>query len=133
MKMFAYGMNTNTAEMDSRCPAAICLGKATMPNHEFRFAVHADVVVSPGNSVDGVLWDITPDCMAALDMLEGFPFYYLRKKVKVLVDGKQTKAMVYYMVPGHEDSPPSKRYLALLLEGYKEHGVPTKQIYNAIT
>jgi gamma-glutamylcyclotransferase (GGCT)/AIG2-like uncharacterized protein YtfP len=130
---FAYGMNTNLDSMASRCPKAKSLGYAILPDYRFRFAHHADVVPDTYNKVDGVLWELTEDCLRSLDMLEGYPFYYDRKLVTVEASNKAVnyQAWVYYMQPGHIDSPPSDHYVEMLLEGYTEHNVSTRQIvYN---
>lgn len=132
MKYFAYGMNTNSFEMAYRCPRAISLGSAVLPDHKFRFARHADVLDDPGNQVHGVLWEITDQCLASLDMLEGYPSYYQRKQVRVIDQSGQTvEAMVYYMTGDRPDDLPSESYLLMLYEGYAQHSVPALQIVQA--
>lgn len=133
MKYFAYGMNTNLAQMAKRCPAAVSLGAAVLPNYEFRFACHADVLENDKMDVEGVLWDITDNCLASLDRLEGYPHYYLRKWVTVIHEGIQVQALVYYMAGFNQDSMPSDYYLEMLYEGYFEHGVDTCQIEEALS
>jgi gamma-glutamylcyclotransferase len=76
MLYFAYGMNTNPGEMAHRCPGATSLGHARLINHAFRFAQHADVELTSDSFVDGVLWEINEQHLAALDLLEGYPHYY---------------------------------------------------------
>lgn len=132
MKYFAYGMNTNKTSMASRCPNAVSLGYDQLPDHEFRFAVHADVIPSPGCTVHGVLWEITPECLASLDILEGYPSYYLRDIVTVNYNGKSELAFTYYMGDNSKDSMPAEGYLSMLYEGYMEHNVPDNQIAEAI-
>ena len=78
MLYFAYGMNTNTQGMANRCPQAVAFGHARLLGHRFRFAGCADVQVDRRSHVDGVLWDITEECLASLDILEGYPYYYNR-------------------------------------------------------
>ena len=39
---------------------------------------------------------------------------------------------VWYMQPGHLDSPPSDSYFDMVLRGYREHGVSTEQLFNAV-
>ena len=129
MKYFAYGMNTNTAQMAARCPKAKSLGHATLMDHEFRFARHADIITDPEFVTHGVLWEITPDCELSLDALEGYPNYYLKKMVRVLHNGKSVECMTYYMAGDLVDEYPSDGYLEMLMEGYKEHGVDNRQIY----
>lgn len=128
MLYFAYGMNTNQLEMQSRCPAARSLGPAMLVDHAFRFAVHADVIPQSGGVVHGVLWDITDDCLWSLDLLEGYPHYYNRDLRPVIYRGELWYAQVYFMTPGHKSSPPFRSYYELVREGYVEHGVPVSQL-----
>lgn len=132
MKYFAYGMNTNRSQMATRCAAAVSLGHAVLPDYEFRFAHHADVLENAEFDVNGVLWEITEECLKSLDALEGYPYYYGRKEVTVLHDNEPVQAIVYYMQPGAHDSLPSQGYLAMVTEGYNEHNVPTEQLDEAI-
>lgn len=128
---FGYGMNTNLAEMAQRCPAAHSLGHAKLLDHVFRFAYHADVIKCSGSYVDGVLWSITPECLAALDQLEGFPTYYNRRDKRVFFQDRVYSAVTYFMQPGHLLDTPSDSYFATLLEGYAQHAVPADQLHNA--
>jgi len=132
MKYFAYGMNTNTAQMAMRCPNAQSLGAAYLPNHLFRFARHADILPTPGFVTHGVLWEITDACVQSLDALEGYPDYYERKTITVMHQGQQVEAMVYYMTGNVPDEPPSPGYIAMLREGYSEHCVLDRQIDQAL-
>ncbi len=129
---FAYGMNTNITGMASRCPAAVSHGHAILLNHAFRFSGPADVVKCGGSYVDGVLWTITDECLRSLDMLEGYPYYYNRRHKPVRFQGRTVNALVYYMQPGHIDALPSQGYFDMVSEGYRDHGVPTDQLYNAL-
>ena len=83
MLYFAYGMNTNRSEMAQRCPGALSLGHARLVDRIFRFATHADVVKCRGSYVDGVLWTIDDFHLNALDRLEGYPYYYNRRSLRV--------------------------------------------------
>jgi hypothetical protein len=132
MKYFAYGMNTNTAQMAARCPKAQPLGQAVLYGHEFRFARHADIIENPKFNTQGVLWEITPDCELALDVLEGYPTYYLKKQVRVFHNGQPVECMTYYMTGDLVDELPSDGYLAMLREGYKEYDLDTNQIYESL-
>jgi gamma-glutamylcyclotransferase (GGCT)/AIG2-like uncharacterized protein YtfP len=128
---FGYGMNTNPHGMAQRCPNAISLGYAKLLEHKFRFAGPADVLKHPGSIVHGVLWDITPECLKALDSLEGFPYFYDRELRTVDFYGERVQALVYFMQPGHTESSPGHGYYKCLQEGYHAFGVPTKQIKRA--
>jgi gamma-glutamylcyclotransferase (GGCT)/AIG2-like uncharacterized protein YtfP len=130
---FAYGMNTNVDSMGHRCPAALDLGSATLLNHRYRFSRHADVLdAPPHDNVEGVLWDITKDCLESLDILEGYPSYYDRKTATVMHRGVLKEALVYFMQPGLSDALPSQSYLDMVLTGFYEHGISTYQIEQAL-
>ena len=132
MKYFAYGMNTNTDQMARRCPQAVSLGAATLPKHEFRFAVHADIIENHSFDTDGVLWEISDTCLQELDKLEGYGYYYDRKTVTVMHNGDLVEALAYYMYDGNVDCPPSEHYLKMLYDGYCEHSISVAQIHDAI-
>ena len=132
MKYFAYGMNTNTAQMAQRCPKAISLGRAVLYGYEFRFSRHADIIENPEFNTHGVLWEITDECEKALDALEGFPDYYLKKMVNVFYNGMPVECMVYYMNNDYPDEFPSDGYLDMLYQGYSEHDVNTNQIDDSL-
>lgn len=129
---FAYGMNTNLAQMEKRCPDARLIGPATLDNHRFRFAGCADIVPDNHDYVDGVLWYCTEECMRALDLLEGYPHFYNCKEVVVVCNDVEYLAEVYYMNPGMEDNLPSNSYLDMVTEGYRDNGVPLDQIDNSL-
>ena len=128
MLMFAYGMNTNLDQMAARCPAAKCLGPATLPGYRLRFAGCADIVEDRTSVVNGVLWMITEDCLAALDILEGYPVYYNSDQFEVEYNDGIVLAEAYFMTPGNADHPPSDGYFEIVREGYIQNGIPTTQI-----
>ena len=125
-------MNTNQSSMAWRCPGAISFGHARLLDHEFRFSHHADVVMRPGERVDGVLWLIDDDHLADLDMLEGYPSYYDRAVLPVEYQGNIIMAECYRMQPDNIDCRPSKGYLDMIFEGYQEYDIPNGQIWSAL-
>jgi len=129
---FAYGMNTNRRGMAQRCPGALSLGHARLIDHSFRFATHADVVRCKGSYVDGVLWAIDDFHLNSLDHLEGYPFYYNRRRLRVAHEDRVVMAETYYMQPGNLDSLPGQGYFDMVVEGYREHRVPTEQLFNNV-
>jgi hypothetical protein len=130
---FAYGMNTNVNEMTQRCPKAINLGKCTLKDYELKFRHHADIDYKHGSEMEGVLWDITPDCERALDNLEGYPYYY--DKIQVIVDptilvnkNSHIVAMAYVMTSKGEEQPPSVHYEQCLIDGYTRNGLDVDKL-----
>jgi gamma-glutamylcyclotransferase (GGCT)/AIG2-like uncharacterized protein YtfP len=132
MLYFAYGMNTNRSGMAQRCPGALSLGHARLIDYSFRFAHHADVVKSKSSFVDGVLWVIDNYHLVSLDGLEGYPFYYNRRKLRVAHNDRIVMAETYYMQPGNLDALPAQHYFDMVVEGYREHNVPLDQLYNNV-
>ena len=128
---FSYGMNTNAAQMAHRCPNSISLGVAELPDYELVFRGCADIEPTPGSCMEGVLWDITDDCLAALDVLEGYPSFYTRYEVTVFHNNAWKTALVYKM-NAMDLFPPNAGYLRMLFEGYSEHGADVRQIYDAV-
>jgi len=118
--------------MTWRCPGAISFGASRLLDHEFRFSYHADVVASPGNSVDGVLWLIDQDHLADLDALEGYPSYYDRAVLPVEYQGNIVMAECYRMQPHNIENHPSQGYLNMILEGYREYSITEDQIWTAL-
>lgn len=130
--MFSYGMNTNAEQMAARCPRAIPQGHAILPGHLFRFAGCADIVTAYNHQVDGVLWEITSECRAAIDLLEGYPDFYNAKTIMVKHHSRFVSALVYYMNPGYSGALPSARYLDIIRTGYETFNVPQRQINLAL-
>jgi gamma-glutamylcyclotransferase (GGCT)/AIG2-like uncharacterized protein YtfP len=132
MLYFAYGMNTNRRGMTQRCPGALSLGHARLIDYSFRFATHADVVKCKGSYVDGVLWTIDDFHLNSLDHLEGYPYYYNRRALRVAHEDRVVMAETYFMQPGNLDAWPSQGYFDMVVEGYREHNVPTEQLFNSV-
>ena len=129
---FAYGMNTNLDSMNSRCPGATVLGPAVLEGYRFQFRRHADVELDDASEVHGVLWQIDSDHLDSLDILEGFPRYYLRTRVWVKYMDNWHIAWVYTMAEQEYVWKPDQYYLDMCLEGYNQNNVDTQQIYQAL-
>jgi gamma-glutamylcyclotransferase (GGCT)/AIG2-like uncharacterized protein YtfP len=132
MKYFSYGMNTNLTQMARRCPKAVSLGAAVLPGFRFEFKQFATVVPDVETDTFGVVWEITDDCEDALDILEGFPKYYTKQMVTVLIDGVPHTAMTYLMYPDEVLGLPSNSYYNMVADGYEDHGIGLDQLNDAI-
>lgn len=133
---FAYGMLTDAKNM----PGAEYVGVAELRNHRMEFWHWADVVDSPGDTVQGVLWRLPDGMLKSLDRNEGYPSLYGRKTVPVFADGQRYEATVYYMTPqtheqieSREDGrKPARSYLQTMGRGYVAAGLPSQQIHDAL-
>ncbi len=92
---FAYGSNMSRALMRRRCPDAHALGRAQLDGWRFVITCdgHASLVRDPGARVHGVLWRLTPRCLAALDAYEQSA--YLRRIVPVHHRAVRRPALIY--------------------------------------
>ena len=127
---FAYGMNTNVEQMTVRCPTAVPMGKAILPDYRLEFKSYATIVPSPGDTVEGVLWTITPADEVSLDLLEGYPEFYSKKHVTVR-QGIDYIAMTYIMNPREHGHAPSEGYYSMVSEGYQRFGLSQHQLLEA--
>lgn len=131
-------MNTNLGEMTYRCPKAVNLGRCTLQNYELKFRLHADIDRSEGHTMEGVLWEITPDCERALDSLEGYPYYYDKQEFIVVQDRPNkyghthSIAMAYVMTNKGPEQAPSLHYKDCLIEGYTANGLDVVKLTDKI-
>ena len=98
----AYGSNLNLEQMKHRCPTAEVVGMAELRNWRlwFRGGRHSAVATierERGFAVPVLIWRIQPRDEAALDRYEGFPFLYRKETLRLTVNGKWVRAMVYIM------------------------------------
>lgn len=132
MLYLAYGMNTNIDQMAGRCPGSISIGRVDIPDYRLVFRGVADIEECRGNVLQTVMWDITPSCERALDILEGYPTFYTKRYIDAKIGSKTYNAMFYQMVGDRLDySHPDMYYQNMLEEGYQEHGLDLNQIYEA--
>ena len=78
----------------------------------------ADVQKKNNSSVLGAIYKISKKDERELDIYEDFPKTYIKKYFRLL--GK--KVMFYYMPKKTKHVLPSKRYLNLIIQGYKDCG-----------
>ena len=128
----AYGMNTNLAGMAQRCPDATSLGKVMLTDHTLKFKHHADAEYCENRVMECALWIITEECERKLDLLEGYPYYYDKKMVKVMWQGRYIESMIYFMTNSFDmPARPSQSYLDMVLQGYHQHDMDTGAIHRA--
>jgi gamma-glutamylcyclotransferase len=93
-------------------------------------AAPANLHADPQAEVWGVLYAITRRDLVRLDATEGIPYWRYRPLWLFAedIDGKRLRA-VTYVAPGKEaDHRPSLRYIAMLREGARAHGLPEHYI-----
>ncbi len=135
---FAYGSNMSGAVLRGRrgLEPLVCR-PAMLPDHRLVFTLPvgpgergcASVEPDIGTSTCGVLYLLSaPDC-DHLDRTEGVPRVYRRLAIEALAaDGERVSAFTYQSLFRDERRKPSARYLGLLLDGCREHCLPSEWI-----
>ncbi len=130
MLYFAYGSNLNHKQMKLRCKKSLYLGCFTLKNYKLVFRNDylgggvADVERKKNSFVLGAIYKITKKDEKALDIYEQYPKAYIKRYFKIM--GK--KVMFYYMPKKTKHNPPSKRYINLIIQGYKDCGYKNNYI-----
>jgi gamma-glutamylcyclotransferase (GGCT)/AIG2-like uncharacterized protein YtfP len=138
---FAYGSNLSEAQMRARCPQARPGGRAALRGYRLAFAGYsalwggavATLAPDPKGRVRGVLYELTPSDLEALDCWEGHPHYYRRVRTSV-TDGRRRnrKVQLYVMTPNRALGEPAMDYLVALLRAYVALGFEVKDLLRAV-
>jgi len=133
---FAYGSNMDGAQMVRRgVPFTSCEGAVLMDHRlEFDFPSPsrwlggaADVVPSPGDKVEGLLYGLADGrLLDAMDRWEGTPeLMYERRRVEVrtLAGRRAVAAWTYTVVEPRPGLVPSPGYVGIILSGARAHGL----------
>ena len=129
MYYFAYASNLNRKQMLERCPESKPMFLATLPNYKLVFAGWSRkwrggvATIKPfrGGKVLGAIYEVTETDLRRLDSHEGYPNNYSRPSVTVFdEDGNRLEAVTYIKAGQLEETKPSKEYLAIVQQGYKD-------------
>ena len=132
MYYFAYGSNLNKKQMLERCPDSKPKFVATLPNYKLVFVGWSrkwrggvtSIKPFKGERVLGAIYEISEQCLRRLDRYEGYPDVYTRFKVKVFdEDGEPIEAITYIKSVQSEETTPSKEYLSVIQQGYRDWGI----------
>ena len=130
MLYFAFGRNLYQKQMKKRCKDSKYIGCHKLKGYKlvFRHLYYgggvADVEKKKNSTVLGAIYKITKKDEKILDVYEDFPKVYIKKYFKLY--GR--KVMFYYMPKKTKTIPPSKRYLNLIIQGYKDCGYKNNYI-----
>ena len=130
MLYFAFGSNLNQKQMKRRCKDSKYIGCYSLKNYKLVFRNYflgggvADIQKDKNSTVLGAIYKISKKDEKELDVYEDYPKTYIKKYFKIL--GK--KVMFYYMPKKTMHVPPSKRYLNLIIQGYKDCGYKNNYI-----
>lgn len=115
--------------MQERCPDSKPIFIATLPNYKLVFVGWsrqwrggiASVKPLRGEKVLGAIYEVSERDLKRLDSYEGYPGSYRRLNVTVFdEDGNPVEAVTYIKAGQLEETPPSKEYLAIVQQGYRD-------------
>lgn len=136
---FAYGSNMAAETMARLGPGHRFAAAAELRGHRIAFTRRsvrtgtgvADIVAAAGHSVWGVLYELDPPMLAALDEKEGNGWAYERSWVQVHPDGEDRAcdALAYSVIARESDQVrPSDEYLHALLRAARERALPDSYV-----
>lgn len=136
---FAYGSNLSMDRKECRTGRIRAADVACLPGYRLAFnkrggngEVYANIVPDADAEVWGVIYRCSPEAMDELDRCEGVEGgHYTREPVEVITEsGNTVLAVAYVAGPDHicEDGRPSDRYLSLILDGARQHGLPKEYV-----
>lgn len=140
----AYGSNLSVRQMCLRCPNAIYVGKATIPDYQLLFKGSGSgnyLTIEPkkGFDVPVLVWEITQSDEGRLDVYEGYPGFYYKKTFQVdlltLTDGSKMgtiEAEAYIMHENRKLGAPSLHYLDVCFAGYNLFGFDLGYLRDAV-
>jgi gamma-glutamylcyclotransferase len=129
---FAYASNLNKKQMKERCPAARPVSIVTLHHYKLVFKGWSRkwrggvATIQPfrGERVLGAIYELSEDDMRRLDKYEDCPATYSRFKVGVNKDfGELIEAETYIRSGRADEAPPSREYLAVIQQGYRDWGI----------
>ena len=129
MLYFAYGSNLNIEQMKTRCPGAVGISPAVLEGWKLAERIYADIEKAPGECVNGALYELFENDLAALDRFEGYPQCYDREEFMVTDNsGTFRKAWVYRMTEEcgkrRDHGKYSDRYRKICSDGAEYWGIP---------
>ena len=139
MKLYvAYGSNLNVEQMAMRCPDATIVGRGTIFDYALKYrgsktGAYATIIREKGARVPVVVWKISPRDEINLDRYEGFPSFYYKKRMRVIMDNyKGLYAMCYIMNDRAQPGIPSDYYVRTILTGYLENNLDVNVLIDSL-
>ena len=131
MYYFAYGSNMVASQMATRCPDASIVGVACLQGYNFRINSRrvGTVIQDQTHQVYGLLWDVTPWDLLALDRYEDVEAG-LYEKANVVVDllsDRQVEALIY-LATDQSIGLPRPRYMKDVVAAAKQWELPQTYI-----
>jgi hypothetical protein len=130
IRYFAYGANMARAAMQHRCPDARALGPATLKGYRFFVGLEGwgSVAPSPGDNVHGVLWALTPRCMAALHAFELLHKGLYEVRDLPVRQGVRLVPAMIYLLRRRKPGQPKPGYVEMIAAAARDWHLPEPYI-----
>jgi hypothetical protein len=135
---FGYGSNLNIDFVrEYLIPDVKFVMKGYLPNFEVRFPFwseekqggYSGIMETPGEMVQGALYEVTAEQLEAVDELDVYKGLYRRETFLVLgEDGEWHRADLYRVIDPQGPFPPVRSYVETMLEGARNLGLDTGYI-----
>jgi len=127
---FAYGSNMCIRQMNDRCPNNSKIGIGQLSGYRWIISTrgYANVVKSSNDDVWGVIYEISIQDEAKLDVYEGVSTKcYLKENLDILID-RRIKNCLTYVDPITEIGIPSYTYSNTINEGILDSKLPEEYV-----
>lgn len=112
MKVFVYGTLKKGYHNHFMLKDSKFMGTGVIDDHTLIDSPYYPYAIErKGSEVFGQVYKVTKETMKRLDMLEGYPEYYNKKKVKATIGKRKHNTYVYYIS--------NKAHIAVLQATYK--------------
>lgn len=139
MKLYiAYGSNLNLEQMAYRCPGARVLYKGVVEDYSLVYrgsktGAYATIIPKKGDFVPVVVWEINSAHEYRLDIYEGYPNFYYKKELPVILDNSEIiMGMAYIMFDEAKVGLPSDAYLKVCKQGYRDNDLAIEKFKASI-
>jgi len=134
----AYGSNMDEEQMAYRCPQAKLIGPSEVEGYELLFkgsltGAYATIEPQKDSIVPVLIWEISEKDEEHLDRYEGYPTFYDKKILKVLLEGRDLEAMAYIMDERRQLGRPTDQYYRVLDRAYQKYGFDKKILMEAFS
>lgn len=125
MYYLAYGSNLNLKLLLERCPSAKIIGTTQLQDFALVFKGDGEglgyltIEEETGSVVPVGIYEISQEDINALDIYEGYPYLYDKRKVKVKLQNQEITGSVYIMDPVMKYHLPSVSYFITCIKGYQ--------------
>ena len=132
----AYGSNCNLEQMGYRCPNSKRIGVGVLNGWKAVFNIHMDIIKTDNDKdiVPVVVWNIADKDWKMLDMYEGYPSYYVKEIVNVILENGETEEAIVYVMADNRKGiyPPASSYFNCIVKGYMDNGINTDYLFDAL-